>query len=381
MKKILQFISFKTLLLTILAILCIFLTGVLGFVQTHMKRSLVDQEMAKRWSAKKDASQISAFYGERAVEDSSYFRGVGVSLDQALVNASITLESENEDARLWMDALSRKGTVNLVSELGKAEINAIGIKGEFFQFHPLRLVSGSYISENSLMKDGIMIDEETAWQLFGSNDVAGMQVELAGVPHIIIGVYERPQGRIEKAAGLEKPMCFLGIESLEKYGKAVGGYCYEIVLPNPIKGFALSTMNTVLAAETTEVKMIENTTRYQLLSLGKVIQSFGTRSMSLESIQYPYWENIARGYEDIFALFLLLKIVLLLYPGLLLVILVIGLYRKKTWTIESLWKKAMDIHYEMGTGKKEKSDEKNGTDTSIVRFVNGINGLWRKRKK
>ena len=38
------------------------------------------------------------------------------------------------------------------------------------------------------------------------------------VPHYITGVIERGDSRLEKAAGLEKPMCFLSLDSLKSYG-------------------------------------------------------------------------------------------------------------------------------------------------------------------
>ena len=340
------------------AFLCLLMMGVLSFCQAHLMRQLVDQEMAKRWSDKKDVAQISAFYGEGVIENSNYFRQITTGIDQALINASISSETDNPDARLWIDAVSRQGQVSLKSKMGQVEIDAVGTKGEFFLFHPLQLVSGSYISERNLMKDGVMIDEETAWQLFGSSDVAGQQVELQGVPHIVVGVYKRPQGRIQEAAGLKEPLCFLGIDSLEQYGSARGGYFYEIVLPNPIKGFALSTMNTVLGAENTQVKLVENTTRYQTLSLLKVLQSFGIRSMTSESIVYPYWENVARGYEDIFALILLIKILLLIYPLFFTVAVLVRLYKKKKWTLKGLVQRLMDMHYEMGTRRVQRKQEK-----------------------
>lgn len=361
-KRVLQYISVKTLILSLLAFGCLFLAGILSLCQLQLKQGLIEQDMAARWSKKKDAAQISAFFAQNQVENSTYFRNAGAELDQALVTASITLEEENQDARLWMDAISRQGKVSLVSERGKAEINAIGIKGDFFQFHPMSLVSGTYISQDSLMKDGIMIDEETAWNLFGSNDVAGMQVTLNGVPHVIVGVFERPEGRIHRAAGLEKAICFLGLDSLEQYGTAQGGYFYEIVMPNPIKGFALSTMNQVLKAETTEVKIVENSTRYELLSLIKVIQGFGTRSMSSESIIYPYWENIARGYEDIFALFLVIKTLLLLYPAVLFVTVMVKLYQRRTWSVGKAIHVMADKYYEMETKRRERKEKQSYQD-------------------
>ena len=362
MKKILQYISPKTLFLLCIAGLCLLLTAGLAFLEGHLSRNLREQQMAERWSSGKDAVQISAFYAENEVESVEYFRGVAAELDKELEAASISTEKEN--ARLWMDAVSRKGKVTLISEGGKAELNAVGIKGDFFQFHPISLVKGSYISEDNLMKDGIMIDEDTAWQLFGSSDVAGMQVAIEGVPHIVIGVFQREEGRLARAAGLEKSICFLSMESLDTYGQPQGGYFYDIVLPNPIKSFGLSLMNKVLQAENTEVEIVENTTRYGILSRIKVLSRFGTRSMSSQAIIYPYWENIARGYEDIFTLLLLGQVLLMIYPVLLLIVICVILIKKNKGKTELLFRWLGDKYYELGTRRMEKKYQKEGKENN-----------------
>lgn len=49
-------------------------------------------------------------------------------------------------------------------------------------FHPLKLITGSYFSGNDLMQDYCIIDQDAAWQLFGSNDVVGMTVYIGNVP-------------------------------------------------------------------------------------------------------------------------------------------------------------------------------------------------------
>ena len=360
MKKILQYISPKALLLFCLAGLCILLAAGLSLLQGHLSRNLREQQMAERWSSGKDAVQISAFYAEDEVENTDYFRGVAAELDKELEAASLSTEKDN--ARLWIDAVSRNGKVTLMSESGKVELNAMGIQGSFFQFHPLLLVKGSYISEDHLMKDGIMIDEDTAWQLFGSSDVAGMQVMMEGVPHIIIGVFQREEGRLAHAAGLDKPICFLSMESLEVYGQPQGGYFYEIVLPNPIKGFGLSLMNKVLQAESSRVEVVENTTRYGIVPLIKVFREFGIRSMSSQGIIYPYWENIARGYEDIFTLLLLGKVLLMLYPVLLLITICVIMIRKNRGKTEQIFQWIGDKYYELGTKRMEKKQQKEGKE-------------------
>ena len=47
------------------------------------------------------------------------------------------------------------------------------------------------------MQDYCIIDQDAAWQLFGSNNVAGMTVKIGGIPHIIAGVVERPADNVD----------------------------------------------------------------------------------------------------------------------------------------------------------------------------------------
>lgn len=88
------------------------------------------------------------------------------------------------------------------------------------------------------MQDYCIIDQDAAWQLFGSNDVVGMTVYIGNVPHIVTGVVRRPQGRMEKAAGLTSTVVYVSYETLEAYGTNNGINHYEIVMPNPVDEFA-----------------------------------------------------------------------------------------------------------------------------------------------
>lgn len=60
--------------------------------------------------------------------------------------------------------------------------------GEWFSFHPLTLRSGSYINEDSLMHDQVLLDEKLAWQIFGSYELAGMTVTIGDKPFVVAGV-------------------------------------------------------------------------------------------------------------------------------------------------------------------------------------------------
>ena len=361
MKKIIQKIPVKMLISGLFSVVCLFFVGILLIFEHQMQKSLYDQQMAKRWSKEGNAAQISAFFAEGAVEDELYFREIEEGVKTALKEASIT--NENENARLWIDAISRSGKIVISSERATMELAAFGVEGEFFQFHPQRIVNGALFREDSMMKDGIVIDEETAWQLFGSSDVAGMQVMIGQVPHFITGVIEKPSGRLAKAAGLDKSVCYLSLESLKNYGTVTGGFTYEIVMPNPIKNFAYSAMQNIFGTENDKVMILENSKRYDFLSICKVIQQFGTRSMSIQGIVFPYWENIARGQEDILALFWILKGILLICPVTFVISVFLYLWKRKKWTLKQgiVW--VQDKIYEAGSRraeskKKEEQEEK-----------------------
>ena len=352
MKNLIHKIPAKVWILGLFSAVCLLLAGGILIYENQVVKELYDQQMAGRWDKGGSSSQISLFFAEDAVEDAAYFKGIEQNVDKALLMASIV--SGNENARLWIDAVSRNGKVSLSTNRSKIEVNVVGVSGEFFQFHPQKIVSGAIFSESNLMKDGIILDEDTAWQLFGSSDVAGMQVMIGEVPHFVTGVVEREQGRLQKAAGLEKPICFLSLESLEEYGVPKGGFTYEIVLPNPIQNFALSTMQNIVGTNNENVVVIENSTRFELLRLIGVIRDFGIRSMSLKGVVYPYWENVARGLEDILALCLLLKSMLLLFPIVFAMIVLAYVWRNRTWTLGKgiVW--MQDKMYEAGTKRVHK---------------------------
>lgn len=300
------------------------------------------QQMARRWSKENDAAQVSCFFAadSETTEDTILMFEHGI--DSALTEASVVQESENPGARLWADAYSADGKITLSNNKTSVTADAIGIGGDFFLFHPLTLINGAYFSGNDLMQDYCVIDKDAAWQLFGSYDVAGMTVYISGIPHIVTGVVERPEGRLAEAAGLEGTLVYVSLETLETLGTSYGINHYEIVMPDPVTGFAYNHVKENLGKEENATEVVENSARYSLLSRLKLIGQFGVRSMNGKGIISPYWENMARGYEDILMILTLLQLLTLLYPVILLLIAFIIWWRHKGWTLRDVRLKAKD---------------------------------------
>lgn len=332
----------KKLILGISGGISFLLFLILAIIANHLGQTQLSQNAAYRWNKEGGVSQISCFFSVNAGVGQDRIRQFEHSIDAALVDASVTLESENPSARLWADAYSADGQLSISSDKATVEADAIGIGGDFFLFHPLKLLSGAYFSGNDLMQDYCVIDQDAAWQLFGSNNVAGMTVYIRGVPHIITGVVKRDTDRLHKAAGLDGTLVYVSLQTLETLGRSNGINHYEILMPNPVTGFAYQYVKENLGYSEKESEVVENTSRYSLLSRLKLIPQFGCRSMNGKAIIYPYWENVARGYEDILAVITLFEGIFFLYAAAVLLILFFRWWKHKGWTVKEKWLKAKD---------------------------------------
>lgn len=327
--------SLKQLLLAAAVVLCLLFWCGLTIFSDGRKNVLADQTAAERWSEEGDAAQVTCFFTESAEIDKNKIRGFEAQLDKMLLEASIT--APNENARLWADAYSAVGRITLSSGKTSLEADAVGIGGDFFLFHPVQLLSGSYFSGNDLMYDKVIVDEDAAWQLFGSNDVVGMQVTIGGIPHYIAGVIRREESRLHEAAGLDKTLVYVSCETLTELGVTEGINTYEVVMPNPVEDFAYTKIKEKFGISENDMWVVENSSRFGIKKLLTVIGEFGMRSMNDHAIHFPYWENVARGWEDILALVLMLQILCLLIPAVLVTVTLVLLWKRKQWNWRTVW--------------------------------------------
>lgn len=308
----------------------------------HMAHVLPEQGMAERWSKEGNVAQVSCFFSANTNMTEERLEEFEHTLDSYLVENSIELTSTNPSARLWADAYSGVGRISVSSDRATVEADAVGIGGDFFLFHPQKLLDGNYFSGNDLNLDYCVIDQDAAWQLFGSNHVAGMTVSISGIPYVVQGVIKRSDGRLDKAAGLDSTCIYVAYSTLEKYGTTTGINHYEIVMPDPVDQFAYKYVKEKLGADEKETEVVENSARFELFPCMKRISEFGTRSMNGRAIIYPYWENVARGYEDMVGLLLFLAIVLLVYPLIYVLVMFIHAWKYKSWTFRDIWIKIRD---------------------------------------
>ena len=227
-----------------------------------------------------------------------------------------------EGGRLYLDAYCGVTNLTVSSEnSGSTSVKAVGVGGEFFYFHPLNLRSGSYIKEGDLMDDLVLLDEELAWKLFGGTNLTGLTVTINDVPFVVSGVVSRETDFATEKAYTGDGGLYMSFSAMSRLNENADITAYEVVMPNPITGYARGILSDAFPIGTGDI--VENSSRYSLLHLWDVIKDFGQRSMRLNGVIYPYWENAVRLTEDYAALLLLLTVLLALYPLLTALVLII----------------------------------------------------------
>jgi len=313
-QSIVEKITWKRIIVICICLCFLFVAIILHGVRVHLVKQLKSQNVVSRWSEENDWAQISSFFSVREDIQPEKIMQIRYTIQQKLKEESITVTDENSSARLYVDCYSANGEVVATNEENSFSGNAYGIGGDYFIFHPLNLIYGNYFSESDLLDDYVIVDKEIAWKLFGSSNVVGEYISIQNIPHMIIGVYERDSDSMNQLAGNGEPTMYLSYHSLANYGTNRGIKTYEIILQNPVTGFAKKFMDEVLAMDEDSVSMVENSSRYQLSSLWGIIRSFPVRSMSMNGIIYPFWENIARGYEDVAVRLLKFEMVCFIIP-------------------------------------------------------------------
>ena len=332
----------------VLCLVCLLLAGILQAVRGYMVRRQSDLHAGARFSQEEPYAQISCFFAQGEEIPPERTREFAFKLESGLITNAI--EQDDPDARLFLTCHFAEGSVSLSRETKQVTADAIGTGGDYFFFHPVPLVSGMYYNADALSDDQVLIDETLAWQLFGGFDVEGQTLFVEGKEHVVRGVVKTGKGRLREAAGNAGALIYLPVETLLESGTVRGTEGsisgFEAVLPNPVRAFAADLVRKQLAFDETQMKITDQETRFENAALLRVLKSFGTRSMAGSLFSYPYWENVARGTEDILALVLLLQAVFVAVPAVLLVIFIIQTYRHKTWTAEGLFELVNDRVYE-----------------------------------
>lgn len=201
--------------------------GACLFLALKLGERLYDQQLPLYWSSDgKPYAQISVFFGESEevskLQVDDFRNQIREQIKELPSKDAAQKEARQKD---WKDAYSRFGDMTIERGKTSVEVTAYGCGGYFFLFHPLTMLSGAYFKEEDVMHDRVILDEESAWRLFGSGDVAGMTVTISGKEYRIAGVFSMPESKAFDQARKSRPVCFLPFDTFSKIvdGDSGGG--------------------------------------------------------------------------------------------------------------------------------------------------------------
>lgn len=287
----------------IIAAALLIIAGAAMLVFNSLGNKIESQKAAQRWSGGgENFAQVTRYCPVGEDMGFSDIYNLRKQIDAALVQNSITSK--------WTDCFCLRTAVNVSGSHASSNAETYAFGGDFFLFHPLFLIDGQYISENDLSRDRVVITKTLAWKLFGSTMVSGMPITVDGRNFIVAGVVEEESDSFDKKAHASSGECmYVLYDSLFSYYDDTNITCYEMVLPEPVDGFAMNMLKNVGTGD-----YVQNSGRFKMGSIYKVIGDYGERSMNTLGVIYPYWENAARSCEDWLALPLIIATLAVVFP-------------------------------------------------------------------
>ena len=203
-------------------ILCLvfwIVSAIIGAVTVRITSNMPDQNFRSRWSPGGNCAQISTYLSDPVAASDDTVKELRSYFSNMLQTASIALtEKQIENGASLMDVCyCGIASADVSTPEDTVHVTMIGVGGDFFNFHPLELLDGYYFSEEELMKDRVLLDDQTAWRLFGSPNIVGLSVDIGGEPHYIAGVFHKPEGKFYNEAGMGDYLIFGSYDSLCRY--------------------------------------------------------------------------------------------------------------------------------------------------------------------
>lgn len=262
-----------------------------------LKREYMADSAKQAWDGGKYSySQISLFFPKESSQDILGIYSLRRSVEEKLKEGSLTKAEDNPSGRLWIDCAGGEGLLSLSGSLGGCTAAVTGTFGDYFVFHPEKLMSGSYYTSDDINIDRIILDRECSWQLFGSMDTVGMPVNIGNKVFYVAGVVESPDKESDRLAYGITPRAYMPFESLKAFDDSVLLNSYEVCLPNAVKDYAFTMMKELNPAGDSGI-IVDQSGRFDIVRLVKGVSELPQSVMMNSGIRLPWYENRIRSAE------------------------------------------------------------------------------------
>ena len=268
-----------------------------------------------------------------------YCSDLSRSVDSALLEASVT---PNEGARSWAWTYGTDAVLPVNGTKGTVNAEVLAVAGDFFVFHQLAFrYGGGFLNDNSNPM-GVVLDRDLAWRVYGAENIVGMTVTVNGEEYTIVGITDRESSSAayKKAYG-DTPRMYMSYRGYAKVAES-GVSFFEAALPNSVRGFAMNIFSSAVRVNEDSSAVLEATDRFSLKNRYDNMKELAYAWVSINKIEFPYWENEARVCDYRAAVMMLFEVAFAAVAGTSLILSFI-LLRISGWTltgsVKTLWKR------------------------------------------
>ncbi len=288
---------------------CALIVGILEWIVLGISGTIDFLDAGERWSASGDRFAVITLYTEEnAALTKDQVETWVHKTDAALLESSI---SPKENARSWAYTYAVEKTLAVSGPKAQTTAEVIAAGGDFFVFHPQEFVYGSAFLNDPSNPNGVVIDDDLAWKLFGATDIVGMELTVNGTPFTVSGVSRRTSdsGIYAYTYG-ERPRMYMNYAGYIKlFGDENHITMYEVALPNAVKGFARNIFNGAVSANEETMSVMEASDRFSLLNRYNNMKILKYSWIRENKIEYPYWENEAKVADYRCAILMIVEVV------------------------------------------------------------------------
>ena len=216
------------------------------------------------------------------------------------IDSNLKADSHSAEGRLWYDSFTGFGEAYVektdMSSYFRATSMIAG--GDFFVLHKFDFLSGDRFYPDDNYTDRVVIDERCAFKLYGSTNCIGMPLVVNAEMRYVAGVVKAEESEAWTLQFGDKPFVIVPDDYMAGNSYSV----YEIVLPDPVDGYAEGVVKNAAGESALTVDV---TNRYGMSNLFENLADFFHRSYVTRPVAFPWFENVERGRVDTLSVMLL----------------------------------------------------------------------------
>lgn len=266
------------------AALLVILAAMLLYMQALVGHQSLQKE-AERWQGESTTPfrQIAAFLPN-------------ASTAEGAADTSRRLQAELEDDILCAYGSWEDSEASFAKR--RTQVEAYRVSSDFFRLHSFDAANGAAASFQT-EDDVAILNEEAAWQLFGSNQCIGEYITVGEEISRVLAVIAEPQGSVNARAFGGTARIYTKITSDQPVT------FYELILPEYYTGFAEQTVQAALGTAV----ITDCTDRFQIAALWTAAINFFFGAQQ-EAVNTPPWEFSAQQTQRQLCLLAVLCIVI-----------------------------------------------------------------------